>query len=482
MAVLSGILLSLISVGLAYLLYRRRRYEQQFAHIPGPKGLPILKNALQMELSKLHLTLTEWGKQYGPVYKVGLLGRYAVVVDGYDALFECVVKGGKKTVGTPNNFRTQHHFKGTGFFQPYPDAKWKLARKILHQYMKQFDVGMHLLEDAVAKQSEEMFAKFDRAAKENAELDPYEIVHDITLKIILLIICGEQISDDDPIFLDSIRYESLAWTLLGDTSFDATLLDMFPWLLYTPLRISKLVRDACDAQKHLAAAMKQKALSRDLSRTLMGCFYQHTQGDNRSVVLNEDDVLFSTTTTVLAGRGTSGLTFTFLLNLLAHHQKVQDRIAEEIFSVSPDPEAYIGLDLREALPFTRATLLEGLRYHSMVPTPGPKCTTCTTEICGVVIPEDTELLVNFWSMHHDKEFWGDPETFRPERFWMRTGTWFPLTTQSVATSCHSLEVFEIALGSSSRCPNSSCSSLILARDSRSSPVRTTSLIWSPWKH
>ena len=425
MSIPTALLVSFVAVGLGYLLYKRRQYEKQFAHIPGPKGLPILKNALQMDFSKIHLILTEWGKKYGPVYKVGLMGRYAVVINGYDALFECVIKGGKKTVGTPHNFRTKHHFKDTGFFQSYPDERWKLARKIFHQYMKQFDVGLHVLEDATIGQSEEMFAKFDRAAKEKAEIDQYDIVLDTSLKIILLVICGEPISDDDPIFSDAKRYGSLVWSMLGDTSFDATLLDTFPWLLRAPLRISKVMKEAGDAQRQLASDMKRRALSCDLSRTLMGCFYQHTEGENRPLLLTEDDVLFSTTTTVFAGRETNGLTFTMLLNLLAHHQCVQDRIAEEIFSISPDPNEYVGADLKEVLPYTRATLLEALRYHCLVPLPGPKCTTCPTTICGFAIPDDTELFVNFWSIHHDKEFWGDPETFRPERFLDEDGDLVP---------------------------------------------------------
>ncbi len=260
------------------------------------------------------------------------------------------------------------------------------------------------------------FAKFACAAEDKAEIDPFDIALDTSLKTILLIICGEPISDDDPIFSDAKRYGSLVWNMLGDTSFDATLLDTFPWLLKAPLRISKLMKEAGDAQRQLASDMKRRALSHELSRTLMGSFYECTEGDNRPLLLTEDDVLFSTTTTVFAGRETSGLTFTVLLNLLAHHRCVQDRIAEEIFSISPDPDEYVGLDVKEILPYTRATLLETLRYHSLAPIPGPKCTTCPTTICGFEIPGDTELFVNFWSIHHDKEFWGDPEIFRPERF------------------------------------------------------------------
>src|ERR1700720_1425167 len=36
--------------------------------LPGPRGLPLLGNIHQLDLSKLHLILERWAAQYGPVY------------------------------------------------------------------------------------------------------------------------------------------------------------------------------------------------------------------------------------------------------------------------------------------------------------------------------------------------------------------------------------------------------------------------------
>lgn len=30
--------------------------------------------------------------------------------------------------------------------------------------------------------------------------------------------------------------------------------------------------------------------------------------------------------------------------------------------------------------------------------------------------QNTMVVTNLWSMHHDTDLWGDPEVFRPERF------------------------------------------------------------------
>ncbi len=416
MGLFTGILIALVCATLGFLLHRRRQYEQQFSHIPGPKGLPLLQNVLQLDLPRLPWILTEWGKVYGPVYKIGLMGRYAVVINGYDAMHECLAKGGKATAGRPETFRITYLFKNTGFLQTFPDDAWKLTRKIFHQYTKQFDVGMHLLEEMVARQSAGMIATFERAAEGALEMDPFDVIHDTALKMILLLVCGDEMYDDDPTFLNSKVYEALVWKILVDTSLDATLLDTFPWLIHTPLRSSRSLKRVAELQSRLTLDLKRRALSHEPEKTLLGCLYQHAKGDNGVVCLTDDDVLVTTATTVFTGRGTSSVSFTFLLNILAHRPEIQEQIAKEIHNVSPDPAEYVGLKFREDLPYTRATLLESMRYHSLAALNGVKSTTTTVTVSGITIPANTQFYANVWGVHHDRVFWGDPENFRPERF------------------------------------------------------------------
>lgn len=40
----------------------------------------------------------------------------------------------------------------------------------------------------------------------------------------------------------------------------------------------------------------------------------------------------------------------------------------------------------------------------------------TTTLQDYIIPADTIIVTNLAAMHSDKDFWGDPELFRPERF------------------------------------------------------------------
>lgn len=66
--------------------------------------------------------------------------------------------------------------------------------------------------------------------------------------------------------------------------------------------------------------------------------------------------------------------------------------------------------------YTDATLSEVFRFRGAAPVTVPHKAMRDTILQGHRIPADTMLLVNLYTIQMDPEYWGDPETFRPERF------------------------------------------------------------------
>jgi cytochrome P450 len=59
-----------------------RRWEQ----LPGPRGVPLFGNALQVEPERFHLQLEQWCREFGPYYKLQLGSRKILVVGDHDAV------------------------------------------------------------------------------------------------------------------------------------------------------------------------------------------------------------------------------------------------------------------------------------------------------------------------------------------------------------------------------------------------------------
>ena len=137
--------------------------------------------------------------------------------------------------------------------QPFP------IPEIFHQFTKQFDAGLHAFEETIVGHSAEMMATFERAVENALEMDPFGIIHDTALKIILMIICSDQLPDDNPTLVNGQEYEALVWKIFADTSVDTTLLDALPWLIHAPLRSSKLLKRASKLQSQLTLDLKRSA-------------------------------------------------------------------------------------------------------------------------------------------------------------------------------------------------------------------------------
>lgn len=113
----------------------------------------------------------------------------------------------------------------------------------------------------------------------------------------------------------------------------------------------------------------------------------------------------------IAGGNTTSTVLDMAFMMLLIRPDVKEKIFKEI-SVFPNPTSKNRPDLN----FTEAYLFEVMRYFSSVPITGPRRALKTTTLGDYVIPKNTTVLIGIQSVHADKAYWGDPETFRPERF------------------------------------------------------------------
>nr|CAD7611351.1 unnamed protein product [Timema genevievae] len=116
-----------------------------------------------------------------------------------------------------------------------------------------------------------------------------------------------------------------------------------------------------------------------------------------------------------AGAESVSNTLGFCLLYMVLHPQIQKKVQEELDRVVGRSRK-VSLEDRASLPFTEAVLSEVSRINTIAPVCPPHRATKDAYFDGQFIPKDTILIVSLWSLLHDKDHWGDPEVFRPQRF------------------------------------------------------------------
>ncbi|XP_046565212.1 cytochrome P450 2U1-like [Haliotis rubra] len=117
----------------------------------------------------------------------------------------------------------------------------------------------------------------------------------------------------------------------------------------------------------------------------------------------------------VAGTETTSTTIRWILVYLLSNPDVQEKCFQEI-------KEHIGQSRRPTmkdktnLPYVEATIMEALRLSDIVPTALPHAVPHDVQFRGYTFPKGVQVIVMLDSVLQDPDVWGDPESFRPDRF------------------------------------------------------------------
>lgn len=117
----------------------------------------------------------------------------------------------------------------------------------------------------------------------------------------------------------------------------------------------------------------------------------------------------------IAGAHTTSNTLDFVLMSLVLYPNVQSRCQREIDDVLGKAELPSLRD-KTKLSYIEAVILETQRLFNIVPMSGPRRVLKPTKLGDYYLPKNTTVLIGIETVNMDKEYWGDPDNFRPERF------------------------------------------------------------------
>jgi cytochrome P450 len=146
--------------------------------------------------------------------------------------------------------------------------------------------------------------------------------------------------------------------------------------------------------------------------------------EKNPTLITEDLVNDYANTNVAGGSDTTAIILRTIFFQLSTQKHIGDRLLSEIKgtlksrNLGTDVNTPITWAEGQGMPYLQALIKESLRWHpataQIIPRIVPRG---GVEMCGYYLPEGTQVGCNAWTVHRDKELYGqDADIFRPERW------------------------------------------------------------------
>ncbi|XP_055355652.1 cytochrome P450 2J4-like [Paramacrobiotus metropolitanus] len=389
--------------------------EWRYRWPPGPRSLPLIGSPLmQSDIKSFQRIHYNNAKKYGSIVRT-MLGPYAVVQLNDPKIIK---EAFSRDVFVPRPFFWYVEERalindGAHGIVFSKGQTWKDHRRFILQTLRDFGVGKFKMEEKIVEETEILIKLLEEA--NGQPIDTRAPVSCTVANVIGSVLMGTRYAPDDQDFLNIMR-----WTReITEFTPKKIALASFPFLRHIPpikatfeelmghLRGFKaFFQKPC--QEHLENWQPDR--NADFIDTYISAVKEQqpaTANMSELPLVLEDlfEAGFETTTTTLR--------WAFLL--MATHHEIQAKVHAELDKVIPSG-SFAKLSEKEQLPYAEATIMEVHRYASVAPMGVNHAAEEDTTIHGFDIPKGTWMQANIYFVHHNTEWWDQPEQFNPDRF------------------------------------------------------------------
>ncbi|MEO8202549.1 MAG: cytochrome P450 [Betaproteobacteria bacterium] len=386
---------------------------RDFDTLPGPRGLPIVGNVFQIDSMQFHVTLEQWARTYGPMYRFrGGPQRLMVVSD--PAVIATLLRDRPDNIR--RTFRSARVFQElgtTGVFNAEGED-WRRQRKLVMKALTP-EVIRNFFPTLVAL-TDRLLERWQAAARTGRKVNVLRDLKAWTLDVTIWLAMGQDIN----------TLEHDANPLQRDIE---TIFNRVARRLTTPISYWRYFKLPADREADAASARIQAAVTGFVAQTrarieadpalrakptnLLEAFV--VARDEPGSGFSDENVVGNAVTMVFAGEDTTSNTIAWLLDFIARDARVADLVAAEADAALGGTEVLRDLASLERFPYLDAAVGEAMRLKPVAPFLGLE-TNREIVIGGVLVPERTPVIVLTRLSGLDPADFPAPGEFRPERW------------------------------------------------------------------
>ncbi|KAL9245308.1 hypothetical protein vseg_018974 [Gypsophila vaccaria] len=378
----------------------------------GPKPWPIIGN-MHLLGDKPHQNVAKLSKKYGPIMSLKLGSVPTIVISCPNIAKEMFLKHDLafSSRKVPVARKVTGHDKYSMIWLPV-GHKWRILRKVatMQLFTKiRLDSSQALREIKVG----ELVTHVRNCCDAGVPVDIGKAGFVTLLNMMSnTIFSMDMASHDDR--SRSQEFKELVWHLLEEGS-KLNVSDFIPIFEIFDLQ-GVLRRNSCYLSKMIGifeGIIDQRLSDFDCEKDDVLHTLLVLVKDNE---LSLDDVKHLLMDLFLAGSDTTYSTLEWAMTELLHDQQKITKAQIEMDEVLGNKIGPIQEPDISNLPYIQAIVKETLRLHPPTPILVPHRAKKDVNLCGYLVPKDSEIWVNIWSIGRDQTLWNNPNSFIPERF------------------------------------------------------------------
>lgn len=382
--------------------------------LPGPRGLPLLGNALDIKPRELHRLIRAWADKFGPIFVFRIATRRILTLSNADTIQHLLrdrpdrFRRWRKIAEIANDIKADGLFTAEG-------EKWRRQRKFVMHALNASHVREFIprLEQVAGRLRRRWWQAALSGTPVNVHADLMRLTVDVTSGLAF----GRDINTLeeklDPIqnHLDKL-FPAIARRQTA----------LFPYWRYVQLPADREVSDAVkavgriivglisDTRERLAADPVLRANPQNLLDVLVVAQEKDEDGPTN------DEIAANIMTLLLAGEDTTANTISYMIHFLMEHAHVQSAVQEEV-------DRILGMIDQ---PWQNPTTPDKLRYIEAFANEAMRCKPVgghlflepneDVRIDDVLVPKGTPILALNGLVGMQEENFAQADEFRPERW------------------------------------------------------------------
>ncbi|XP_050227056.1 abscisic acid 8'-hydroxylase CYP707A1-like [Mercurialis annua] len=382
-----------------YITKRRRRskkleVDQGVKLPPGSMGWPYIGDTLQLYSQDPNQFFAHKQKRYGEIFKTHILGCPCVMLASPEAARFVLVT--QAHLFNPTYPKSKEQLIGpSALFFHHGDYHFRLRKLVQRSF------SVFALRNLVSDISDLAASALDSWDGGHV-INTFQELKKFSFEVGILAIFGN---------LESRYREELKKNYSRvDKGYNS-----FPTgLPGTPYRKALMARKRLS--KILGEIISERKEKKLLDNDLLGCLLNSK--DEQGQVLTDDQVADNIIGVLFAAQDTTASAMTWIVKYLHDNPKLLEAVKAEqkaIYKMNDEGNQALNWNQTRNMPFTYKVVLESLRMASIISFTFREAV-ADVEYKGYLIPKGWKVMPLFRNIHHNPQYYTDPQNFDPSRF------------------------------------------------------------------